>query len=115
MKSVPDLGQDDGIRLTNRAMDVRSACILYLAAQLKHDKTWLGTIGRILLADWLTGAIGKVIKTLFAGDDMITDAATCLAKSVNDYRQAIDGTNLVIGLEILKIVKGTILNLASLG
>ena len=48
VKAVPaDLEQHVQIRLTNRAMDVRSACILYLAAQIKHDKVWLGTIGNI--------------------------------------------------------------------
>jgi hypothetical protein len=46
VKSIPsDIEQSDRARLANRAMDVRSACILYLAAQLKHDATWLGIIG----------------------------------------------------------------------
>jgi len=48
-----------------------------------------------------------VIKTFSAGDGILTDAASCLEKSVNDYRQAIDSASLVIGVEILKIVKGT--------
>jgi len=49
VKSVPPhIGQDVQTRLMNRAMDVRSACILYLAAHIKHDKIWLGTIGNIL-------------------------------------------------------------------
>jgi len=48
VKAVPaDLEQHVQTRLTNRAMDVRSACILYLAAQIKHDKFWLGMIGNI--------------------------------------------------------------------
>ena len=29
----------------NRAMDVRSACMLYLATQISHDATSFGTIG----------------------------------------------------------------------
>ena len=54
VKSIPlDIGQEDRVRLANRAMDVRSACILYLAAQFKHDKTWLGTIGSASLGNWL--------------------------------------------------------------
>jgi len=48
-----------------------------------------------------------VIKTFFSGDGTIMDAASCLEKSVNNYRQAIDSASLVIGMEILKIVKGT--------
>jgi hypothetical protein len=52
------------------------------------------------------GNAGKVIKTFFAGDGEITDAGACLQMSVNSYRQAIESTSLVIGMEILKIVKG---------
>jgi hypothetical protein len=51
-----------------------------------------------------------VIKTFFAGDGKITDAAACLEKSVNDYGQAIESTSLVIAMETLKIVKGSIPN-----
>jgi hypothetical protein len=47
-----------------------------------------------------------VIKTFFAGDGKLTDAAKCLEKSVNDYQQAIGSMSLAIGVEILKIVKG---------
>jgi hypothetical protein len=79
---------------------------LYLAAQIKHDKVWLGTIGTPNFCGRLTNDAGKVIKTFFAGDGKLTDAAKCLEKSVNDYRQAIGSTNLAIGVEILKIVKG---------
>jgi len=51
VKAVPrDIEQDVWTRLTNRATDVRSACILYLAAQIKHDKVWLGMIGNIPFA-----------------------------------------------------------------
>jgi len=50
--------------------------------------------------------IGKVIKTFFAGDADLDDVAGCLKKSVDDYRQAVESTNLVIGFEILKIVNG---------
>jgi hypothetical protein len=115
VKSVPlDIRQDDRIRLANRAMDVRSACLVYLAAQLKHDKAWLGMIGNTssILADLAHKRVGKVIKGFFAGDGKITDAAAYLQKSVKDYRQAVESTSLVIGVETLKIVKGRTLNLA---
>jgi hypothetical protein len=50
VKSIPsDIEQLDRDRLANRAMDVRSACVLYLAAQLQHDATWLGIVGMPLL------------------------------------------------------------------
>lgn len=49
-----------------------------------------------------------MVKTFFAGDGTITDATTCLEKSVDHYRQAIESTSLVIGMEILTIVKGRI-------
>jgi hypothetical protein len=52
VKSVPlDIRQDDRIRLANRAKDVRSACIFYLAAQLKHDEAWLGMVGNTYFVD----------------------------------------------------------------
>ena len=50
VKSIPsDIDKEDRDRLANRAMDVRSACLLYLAVQLRHDATWLGTVGMSLL------------------------------------------------------------------
>jgi len=54
----------------------------------------------------LIGNAGKVIKTFFSGDGELEDAAACLKKSVNDYRQAVESTSLIIGFELLKIVKG---------
>jgi hypothetical protein len=50
--------------------------------------------------------VGKVIKTFFAGDGELEDAAACLQKSVNDYRQAVESTSLVVGFEILNILNG---------
>lgn len=42
--SIPeDLEQHD--ILVNRALDVRSACMRYLAANIHHDTTFLGTTG----------------------------------------------------------------------
>jgi hypothetical protein len=68
VKSVPsDIRQDDRIRLANRAMDVRSACILYLAAQLKHDKAWLGIIGNILLTDFVHKCYREGDQNIFCG------------------------------------------------
>jgi hypothetical protein len=108
VKSVPeDIGEDVCTSLANRSADVRSACMLYLAAQIKHDKVWLGMIGNIFpLRAHLTGNVGKVIKTFFAGDGEFEDADACLQKSVNNYRQAVETTGLVVGFDILKIVKG---------
>lgn len=37
-----DFGRSD---VTNRAMDIRSASMWYLAAQIRHDATRLGTLG----------------------------------------------------------------------
>lgn len=49
VKSIPsDVEKQERDRLVNRAMDVRSACILYLAAQLRRDESWLGIVGMLL-------------------------------------------------------------------
>jgi hypothetical protein len=34
--------------VVNRAMDVRSACMVYLAAHISHDATLFGTLGMLL-------------------------------------------------------------------
>jgi hypothetical protein len=68
VKSVPsDIRQDDRIRLANRAMDVRSACIVYLAAQLKHDKAWLGIVGKILMANFAHKRYRESDQNIFRG------------------------------------------------
>lgn len=33
--------------LVNRALDVRSACMQYLAANIRHEATFLGTTGTV--------------------------------------------------------------------
>lgn len=87
VKRIPeDIDASDREQLTNRAIDVRSACIIYISAQLKHDRVWLGVVG-------------KVVKTFFAGDDQMTDARTCLSKSVDRYRQSVDTMHLVMHVE----------------
>ena len=47
-----------------------------------------------------------MIRTFFVGDDDILDATSCLRKSVDNYRQAMDGMSVVIGVEVFKMVKG---------
>jgi hypothetical protein len=78
-----------------------------LAAQLRRDESWLGTVGMFPNGCFdRINDIGKVIKTLFAGDQDISDATSCLRKSVDNYRQAMDGMSIVIGVEVFKMVKG---------
>jgi hypothetical protein len=90
VKRLPaDIEAKDREHLTNRAVDVRSACIIYISAQLKHDEIWLEVVG-------------KVVKTFFTGDDQITDARTCLSKSVDRYRPSVETMDLVIPVEGFK-------------
>lgn len=47
-KLIPDdVEQCDTV--INRAIDVRSACMLYLESHIRHDATLLGTMGNSLI------------------------------------------------------------------
>jgi hypothetical protein len=89
----------------NRAMDVRSASMIYLALSIHHDETSLGTAGTEFLLYLLK--LHKVIKTFFLGDAEIIDSKTCLDKCVENYRNAL---NTVVGIRMIikvwEVVKG---------
>ena len=78
----------------NRALDVRSASMLYLAINIRHDSTSLGIPG-------------KVIKVFFTGDEKITDSKVYLEKCVDSYSRALSN---IVGVRMLikvwEMVKG---------
>jgi hypothetical protein len=85
----------------NRALDVRSASMVYLAVSIRH---YLEHQVQLFLTS-LTA--GKIIKTFFLGDDKITDSKAYLEKSVDNYTRALSnivGVRMII--KVWEIVKG---------
>lgn len=86
-----DLEQRDFV--INRALDVRSASMRYLANNISHHSTSFGISG-------------KVIKVFFAGDEKLKDSKADLEKCVDGYNKAL--SNVVVGLLVraCELVKG---------
>jgi len=92
-------------RLVNRAVDVRSASMLYIAIQLKHDQNSFGLAG--LVPRWFSLTIqGTVLKTIFTGDKKIMDTETYLKDSVNEYNKTMNNMNLRIIVKMYKFLRG---------
>jgi hypothetical protein len=89
----------------NRAMDVRSACMLYLASHIRHDATSFGTMGTIC-APFIHLIAGKVAKIFFTGDEPITDAASYLKSSIDSFNNALVNLNLRIVIKVYELLKG---------
>jgi len=85
----------------NRAMDVRSGCLLYLAAHLPRDIVPLGDIGKA--TSWRLLTIqGKVFKTFFIGDEKLTDASVLLERTVARYEIALNHAHVALSLTTLQ-------------
>lgn len=98
----------------NRAIDVRSAAMIYLAVNIHHQTTALGDIGKTSLLLSILIVLGNVFKTFFIGDEKITDATMYLKTSVDDYCRALNNIHTRISIksyelhiEDHKLLKGT--------
>ena len=105
MKVLPDeLEQREFV--VNRALDVRSASMMYLAVSVRHDTTPLGTPGTTPIYICLT-RLGKIAKSFFLGDVKITDSKAYLDNCVENYSRAIHDIVCVrMIIEVLELVKG---------
>ena len=93
--------------VANRALDVRSGSMLYLAFIIRHDATPLGTPGMALWYLHLT-RLGKVVRTFFLGDVEITDSKAYLDDCVESYSKALhDIVGIHMIIKVWEIVKGT--------
>ena len=93
----------------SRAIDVRTACMQYLAAYIRHDSTPLGTAGN--LPSSIVIDPGKIIKTTFTGDGPIADAISQLKSSVDSYNNSLSNIHLRIGIKTYELVKGMYLHM----
>jgi hypothetical protein len=104
VESLPDEVEQVEI-VINRALDVRSASMLYLAMNISYDMTPLGGIGtgisglRLML-------LGRVAKVFFTGDERITDSTVYLQMSVDEYSKAVSFIGVRIGIKVYELVKG---------
>lgn len=90
----------------NRAIDVRAACMRYLASHIRHDVTPLGAVGNIIPLPPLIDS-GKVTKTIFRGEQ-ITNITSQLKSAVDSYNNALGNINLRINIKVYELLKGVL-------
>jgi hypothetical protein len=95
----------------NRALDVRSAAMLFLALNIRHDSTFFGVAG--IFSFVLFNTTGSVLKTFYS-DEKITDSAMYFADSVERYMQTVSYLGSSIGFKTFEIANGNIPLLATL-
>jgi len=98
-----DIDQRDYI--LNRALDVRSASMLYLAVHLRHRSTPLGTLGSSNFS-FNAYISGRVFKTFFIGDEKITDSEKYLNASVASYGRALSSIHARVSIKSYELLKG---------
>jgi hypothetical protein len=92
--------------VVNRALDVRSASMMYLAVGIRHDATPLGTPG-IAPSHMHLHEVRQVVKTFFLGDAQIIDSKAYLDNCVENYHRALSsivGIHMIV--KVWEIVKG---------
>jgi len=106
MNILPDDLEQRGF-VVNRALDVRSASMMYLAVTIRHDATSLGIPGTYYDSVFTKARLGRVVKTFFVGDVEITDSKAYLGDCVESYHKALSeivGVRMII--KVWEIVKG---------
>src|SRR5271154_3566571 len=97
MESMPE--DVDSAMVVNRALDVRSACMVYLALNIRHKATPLGTVG-ILNQEFDLIHLGKVVKTFVLGDQKISDSTDYLKSWVDKYTTALTDVHAHVGMNL---------------
>ena|SRR5277367_2921532 len=72
----------DNSMVVNRVLDVRSACMVYLALNIRHEATPLGTVCN-MYQEFDLIHLGKVVKTFVLGDQKISDSTDYLKSWVD--------------------------------
>ena len=94
--------------VVNRAFDVRSSSMAYLALTISHDATPLGVSGSPNAYTLANQLVGRVLRTFFLGDTEITDAETYFKTCVQNFRRALnDMVSIPLTIEVWELVKGT--------
>src|SRR5271155_303377 len=89
----------DSAMVINRALDVRSACMVYLALNIRHEATPLGTVG-IMNQEFGLIHLGKVVKTFVLGDQKISDSTDYLKSWVDKYTTALTDVHAYVGVNL---------------
>jgi hypothetical protein len=66
----------------------------------------IGNIAHFLCLSPINFDSGKITKTVFAGDQEITDATSFLKSSIELYNRAIGSVHFRIGIKTYELVKG---------
>lgn len=94
----------------NRALDVRSAAMLYLATHIRDEATAFGIPGTPQ-SKAVSNIAGKIVKVFFAGGEQITDSKVYLQTCVDNYSRAL--TNVVgirVLIEVREMLKGNLMD-----
>jgi hypothetical protein len=97
VESMPE--DVDSAMVVNRALDVRSACLVYLALNIRHEATPLGTVG-IMNQEFDLIHLGKVVKTFVLGDQKISDSTDYLKSWVDKYTTALTDVHAHVGVNL---------------
>lgn len=90
----------------NRVLDVRSACMVYLAINIHHFAIPLGTPGKLTLPDWTNLFIGRVVTAFFLGDEEISDSKTHLRACVDEFGNIIADAHARVSFKTFNLIKG---------
>ena len=92
--------------MVNRAIDVRSAAMLYLAVQIQHESTRGGIVGIYFHDQHVLTVVGRMVKTFFSGEESITDSSSYLRSAVENYNNALVNINVHISIKSYELLKG---------
>jgi hypothetical protein len=91
----------------DRALDVRSASMIYLAVHILHESTRFGTMGTIpRIERYRSDSAGKIFKVAATGDEKLNASAANLKASVEAYNRALANVHLRLDLDTNKLTKG---------
>jgi hypothetical protein len=96
-------------QVVNRAMDVLSAALTYIAVHVKHESNLLGILGTSCYE--IADQIGGMGKSIFRGEEHFTAVERGLKDTVDEFNSTLANFGLGVAFELgpqtLKEVQGT--------
>jgi len=93
--------------LVNRAMDVRSASLKYIAVHIRHESQYFGIAGIYLPLNCRSlTSVGRVAMTIFTGDNACNSACTILKEAIAEFNASLSIFGHSVGIKTLEEVKG---------
>ena len=96
-------------QVVNRAMDVLSAALAYIAVHVKHESNLLGILGTSCYE--IADQIGGMGKSIFRGEEHFTAVERGLKDTIDEFNSTLAnfglGVTFELGPQTLKEVQGT--------